>query len=302
MLGSAAANQRLIASELASRALRQHPDEVRYWAGQFDAATAALAAEASHYNHDLAGGKWRGMMEDDPLLDTRSYRNATLRLAPEVRQFLAAAPASASVAVAVPTVDRAKPLPVGGPFAGRFVEQDGVVSILAQDFSEKADRAGAAWQIIPGLGRLGDAVAVFPTTAPSVDLARVAAAAPSLRYDLYLSQAGEATVHYNLIPTQPLVDGTGLRFAVAWDGGAPQLVTIAAGTGSEAGVSRAWQENVLDNTTTTTTRATFATAGAHALKIYMIDAGVALEKIVIDLGGLRPSYLGPPETLVPAKE
>jgi hypothetical protein len=77
----------------------------------------------------------------------------------------------------------------------------------------------------------------------------------------------------------------------------PRLVTVEAGTGGEVGSSRAWQENVLDNTTTFTTRQAFS-AGAHTLKIYMVDPGVVLEKIVIDAGGLRPSYLGPPETLV----
>jgi hypothetical protein len=54
----------------------------------------------------------------------------------------------------------------------------------------------------------------------------------------------------------------------------------------------------LDNTTSTTTQHNIAAAGAHTLKIYMVDPGVLLEKIVIDNGGLRPSYLGPPETLV----
>jgi len=29
----------------------------------------------------------------------------------------------------------------------------------------------------------------------------------------------------------------------------------------------------------------------------MVDAGVLLDKIVIDCGGLKPSYFGPPETL-----
>jgi hypothetical protein len=28
----------------------------------------------------------------------------------------------------------------------------------------------------------------------------------------------------------------------------------------------------------------------------MIDSGVVLQKIVADLGGLKPSYLGPPQT------
>ena len=141
-------------------------------------------------------------------------------------------------------------------------------------------------------------MAVFPTTAPSVELDRVAAEAPALHYDLYLFSSGPATLHCNLVPTQPLQNGRGLRFAMAVDDGAPQLVGITAGTGGEVGVSRAWQENVLDNTTTAAVPLNFATAGAHTLTIYLVDPGVVLEKFAIDLGGLRPSYLGPPETRV----
>ena len=37
-------------------------------------------------------------------------------------------------------------------------------------------------------------------------------------------------------------------------------------------------------------------AGAHILRVYQVDASVVLDKIVLDAGGLRPSYLGPPET------
>jgi hypothetical protein len=182
--------------------------------------------------------------------------------------------------------------------AGEFVESDGVVSMEAEHYSKKTDQPGAAWQVIPGLGRTGDAVGVFPTTAPSVDIAKVATDAPALEYDFYLFRPGDVTIHYNLIPTQPIVYGQGLRYAVSVDGAPPQLVTIKAGTGAEVAVSSVWSHNVLDNTTSTTTQHTIAQAGAHTLKIYMIDPGVLLEKIVIDNGGLRPSYLGPPETLV----
>jgi hypothetical protein len=295
VLGSLAANRRLVAGELAARAVTQNPSAVRGWAGRFDAGTDELTAAANHYNNDLAGGKWRGVMEDDPLLPSRAYRNGTLRL-PAGVLALARAPggqqAPLSPVAAIPLVGmERKPTPQ------TFVETDRVVSLLACDYSGKTDKAGAAWKVIPGLGRTGDAVAIFPTTAPAVDPAHAATDAPFLEYRFGLSQAGDATLHYNLIPTQPLVYGQGLRFAVAIDGAAPQLVTIRAGTGSEAGVSRAWQENVLDNTTTAVTKATFATAGVHILRIYMVDAGVLLEKIVVDQGGLSPSYLGPPETL-----
>ncbi len=36
--------------------------------------------------------------------------------------------------------------------------------------------------------------------------------------------------------------------------------------------------------------------GAHNLRLIAVDAGVVVDKIVIDLGGMKPSYDGPAET------
>jgi hypothetical protein len=196
--------------------------------------------------------------------------------------------AGARYTVKVPVFNPATPRPAS---LEGFVESDGVVSMEAEHFNAKRDGAGAAWQLIQGLGRTGDSVAVFPEDAPSVERA---GDAPSLEYRMQLFHAGEFELTFYLVPTHPLRGSSGLRFAYAFDGGEPR--EVAAGAGVEV-TSKEWAQNVL-NATTKATAGVKLEAGAHVLKIYMLDPGVVLDKIVLDTGGLRFSYLGPPETRI----
>ena len=41
---------------------------------------------------------------------------------------------------------------------------------------------------------------------------------------------------------------------------------------------------------------TILKAGMHKLRFRVLDPGIVLQKILIDTGGLKPSYLGPPES------
>lgn len=38
------------------------------------------------------------------------------------------------------------------------------------------------------------------------------------------------------------------------------------------------------------------TVVAHTIKVWMLSPGVVLERIVVDMGGLRSSYMGPTES------
>jgi hypothetical protein len=179
-----------------------------------------------------------------------------------------------------------------------FVESNGVVSIEAEHFTAKVDRAGAAWQIVPDLGRTGDSVAVFPEDAPSVGLKRAGLAAPALEYRMHLFRAGEFELTFYLLPTHPVRGASGLRFAYSLDGAEPR--ELAASAGVEV-TSKEWSQNVLNATTKVTTVVKLDAPGAHVLRVYMLDPGVVLDKIVLNTGGQRPSYLGPPETRVVSK-
>jgi hypothetical protein len=57
-----------------------------------------------------------------------------------------------------------------------------------------------------------------------------------------------------------------------------------------------WEKTVADNARRGQTHHTIIKPGYHTLKFWMVDPGVVLEKIVVDCGGVRPSYLGPPES------
>ncbi len=158
-------------------------------------------------------------------------------------------------------------------------------AIEAENFTRKVDSTNAAWELIPNLGRTGKgSVAVFPNTIFKME----ASQAPRLEYDVTFAKAGEFTLQAYLIPTQPLV-GAELKFAVAIDDAAPQIVALDVKDGSKE-----WAQGVLNATRTVNTKISIANPGKHTLKIYGVDAGVVLDKIVIDVDGLPETYLGLP--------
>jgi hypothetical protein len=75
---------------------------------------------------------------------------------------------------------------------------------------------------------------------------------------------------------------------------AGQTVDITANGGEN---DKVWQDNVLRGAAIASTRHRIAAPGWHTLKIRILDPGLVIDQIVIDTGGLMPSYLGPPETI-----
>jgi hypothetical protein len=173
----------------------------------------------------------------------------------------------------------------------RYVERHGYVSIAAERFTRAVDRGAVGWRVIPDLGRLGDSMAIEPTTADSLEPAALRERAPMLEYDLTTTTAADAAkIAIQAIPTHRIHPGRGLRYAVGIDDETPQVVDLETPENN-----RTWAQNVLRGAAIGTTTHRIA-AGKHVLRIYMVDPGVVIDQATVDLGGLKPSYLPPAET------
>jgi hypothetical protein len=209
------------------------------------AADARLAKLTDYWDTGLAGGKWRHIMAQEPAdQQWRSFRIS--------RWEMPAYAAPAPVAPARETV------------------------LEAERFAARRDAAASAWQVVPGLGRGGEgSVAVYPTTAPGVAVERIASDAPRLDYPVEVAGNGELAVRVELLPTHPLA-GKALRVAVAIDGAAPQLLALEDRDGNAD-----WAQGVLDNARSVSARLP-ASAGKHTLHLYGVDAGVVVDRIILE--------------------
>ena len=175
-----------------------------------------------------------------------------------------------------------------------FVEGEGLVSIEAEHYSRKTDAGVYSWIRIDDYGQtLSGMRAQAPVDVSGLEPGKES---PCLEYRMYLFDTGTADVDGIFGPTLNFVPDRGLRYAIAFDDEPPQLVTLVpAGYNAQNG-NRDWEKTVEDNVRHSHTSHTIAAPGYHTLKIWMVDPGVVLQKLVVDLGGVKPSYLGPPES------
>jgi hypothetical protein len=167
-----------------------------------------------------------------------------------------------------------------------FVESDGAVAMEAADTARREAGPNTHWEELPGFGETRSAMTPLPVTAAS-DMN----SASGLQYRIYLYDSGEFSMQAVLAPTLNFVPGRGLRFAVSVDDG-PRTVVDAL----EHNAQKDWEEAVSDGVRKISIPLPALSAGYHTLKVWMVDPGVVLERIVVSHGPLRPSYLGPPES------
>jgi endo-1,4-beta-D-glucanase Y len=174
-----------------------------------------------------------------------------------------------------------------------FIEGDGYVSMEAEHCTKKVDAALVRWEEIPDYGRTLSGMTIFPVTAESVTPPQDS---PHLEYKMYLFNPGKVEVESIVAPTLNFVPGRGLRYAVSFDDEQPQVVDIVPASYNAGDGNRDWEDSVRNSARVVKSTHTISQAGYHTLKIWMVDPAVVLTKIIVNTGGLKRSYLGPPES------
>ena len=169
-----------------------------------------------------------------------------------------------------------------------FIASNGYISIEAEHYTKAVNSPSVRWDVIPGLGRTLSSVTTFPVTAKSETLN---ATSPHLEYGVYLPDSGSVKVKLYLSPTLNFHNTAGLRFAVSFDNETPQVVNL-----HDDSSLKAWEQWVSDNVIVKASNHVLQRSGYHTLKFWRMDAGVVLQKLVIETKEIKPSYLGPPES------
>jgi hypothetical protein len=246
------------------------------------------SALAHYYNKTMANGKWDHMM-DQTHIGYTYWQEPKVNKMPEVRTVNLPDTSGAAPA----KVDSSNPVRIllrrPAHFIG-FLERGGYVSMEAAHYTQAINTPAISWLNIPDLGRTLSGMQADPVTAPSQT---PGGGSPRLEYSVYLSDTGAVHVKAYFSPTLDFT-GTGqLRYGISIDDETPQLLNIVEGI-SARGV---WEKWVSDNIIIKASEHHIGKPGLHILKYWLVDPGVVLQKIVLDAGGEKPSYLGPPESV-----
>lgn len=179
---------------------------------------------------------------------------------------------------------------------GMYVEDNGVVVIPAKGYARKKENETVKMIEVPNLGCEDTIIMMGDPTLPRQNSR--SANAPSLEYDFYTWEQGMVDVYTYVMPTFTTSVDRGFaghertnienQYGVRIDDG----VQMHPATNSWE-YAQQWYESVQRNARINKCTLYVKEPGKHTLRIVCQDPGTMLQKIVIDFGGMKRSYMGP---------
>jgi len=217
----------------------------------------------AQYNHDIAGGKWNGMMIQKHIGYRMWNDNFPHEMLPDTKR-----------------VDNSK----AGGFT--FEPGNGYVAMEAEHFYEAKADGDVKWEVYPYYGRTRSAVALTPYTKP------VGNSTLTYRFRLPEGFADSVKVHVVVKSTLDFQNVGGHQCGISIDGGEVKTVNFNADlldkqpyqyTTFYPTIARRVVEKVVTLKVNK--------SDVHTLTLTPKHSGIVFEKVVVDFGGYKGEYL-----------
>jgi len=232
---------------------------------------AALQAKSAHdsiqalnrFYNTMLNGKWMDMMEVPPGFCARYQEMPQVMIADGVKD---------------------EPVDIAPQEAQEQLAGCLVVDLLKGTLISKQNHTV---RFVKGLGYDWHVVQLGEATEATTDATRLDGT--RVEYTLPHIEADSVTVTVSTLPFFPIYKGKSNRYGISIDGQSPYVFENLPTEWSEP-----WKDQVLKNGVEA--RVTFAIdrkQPSHTLTLTCGDPGTMIQRIVLDWGGLQPSYVGP---------
>ena len=270
-----------------AQAMNQHLAKVgspdaNQWADRVAQCFRRDSLLCASYNHDIAGGKWNGMMIQKHIGYTNWNDNFRADKLPATAR--------------IETSDIShQPSAINGGYT--FTAGNGYISMEAEHYYRAEASEGTQWSVYPDYGRTRSAVALTPYTKPVGDA--------SLTYRFALPEGTkQVKVHVIVKSTLDFLNVGGHECLVSLDGGQPATINFNKTLLDKQPYMYSVfyptvARRVIEKEVTLpleTSNFKLQTSNVHELTLRPQHPGLVFEKIVVDYGGYKPSYLFGTET------
>ena len=172
-----------------------------------------------------------------------------------------------------------------------FIPTDNVTVIDAVNFNSNKSGTDAKWMVLPDHGRSSSSITPFPVTAKTQIAGEINC--PVVTYDVNILEEGKYKLATYLSPSLDFQNTGGLKYAVSIDDEKPQIININSDTRRFA-----VDKTLADNINIQYSYHDILKAGKHTVKIWMVDAGIVIQKLVFSPEKYKEeTYLGPNQSV-----
>ena len=255
-------HQMYFAQAMNMKLAAQGSPDANLWAERVAEAFHRDSLLCASYNHDIAGGKWNGMMTQKHI----GYRSWNDNFPRDI----------------MPRTQQVSDTKAGG-FV--FTMKDGTVTMEAEHFFAATPAPKTEWTVIPDMGRTRSAVALMPYTEPVGDA--------TLVYKWNGPALTAANVHVVTKSTLDFLNKGGLTFSVQLDNGEPVVVNFNKDLNEKPeNIYSVYYPTVARRVVESKVQLNGAdTDGEHTLTLRPQDPAIVFEKIVVSTSTLPQTYL-----------